>query len=136
MDLEILTLCEHALAANGQLSINGAFVEKIAQTFPVKTPPLYIAIQLRFAPKENGKHNIEVRLIDGNTNKPLHEMGISLEFNIPKNYLTGIVPIALKIEPLILPKPGRVILELKIDGREIGSTPFYLYHRINTPKGN
>jgi len=84
MEIEIFTLADHAADyGSGKLVIAGTFDNIFASNFPAVHPMCVIAVRMRIANSESGRHKFEIRAIDSKGQK-LHEP-FSGEFDVQKN---------------------------------------------------
>jgi hypothetical protein len=64
MQLLLATLCDSAADYQGKLCVLGAFDTLCAPEFPVTHPQCSLAVRVLFEPKDRGRHEMCIRLLD------------------------------------------------------------------------
>ncbi|MFL6590183.1 MAG: DUF6941 family protein [Chthoniobacterales bacterium] len=126
MQLEIFTLCDAATEHAGKLNIIGTFDSLRAFEAPVAHPQCAIAGRLRFEQIEEGEHRVTLAFADedGNIVMPKFDSALTVQFAAGQRTVTS--HFVILIQQLRLPKFGEYTIDLAIDGRQLGSLPFYV----------
>ena len=64
MRIEVFALCDAATDTHGKLNILGTFDQIYAAKMPVVHPACAIALRLRFDKMEEGRHRVNLQLVD------------------------------------------------------------------------
>lgn len=126
MNIELFTLCDGAYNYNGKLTIVGTVDVMNAERVPT-TAQLGIAMKLRFAPQEAGRHQLIVRIInpEGGNIPP----DFSLDLDIKPSEKGSLVSLAVNAQGLSLDKFGDYTTKVFMDGEEKGSYSFTLIQK-------
>lgn len=107
MQLQIATICDSAVDYQGKLCVLGAFDTLCAHKFPVTHPQCSLALRMLFEYREQGRHDLCIRLIaeDGVELMPAYTQSMDVTF------ATGAAPFmtwikVLNLQGLSFPKPG------------------------------
>jgi hypothetical protein len=126
MELEIFTLCDAATEHAGKLNIIGTFDSLRGFEAPISHPQCAIAGRLRFEQIEEGEHRVILTFADedGNIVMPKFDQTMMVKFAAGQRTVTS--HFVILIQQLRLPKFGEYSIDLAIDGRQLGSLPFYV----------
>ena len=95
MNIEILTLCEHAQNTEKGLCLVGAYDTYFSKSAPFTIDKLTFAFRIRFEPSELGKHKIKASIYDLDGNPVFesvdYEMTAKTYGNSPSCTHTGII---------------------------------------------
>ena len=123
MNIELFTLCDGAYNYNGKLTIVGTLDVMNADNVPA-TAQIGIAMKLRFAAEETGKHRLTIRIInpEGRNIPP----DFSLDMDIKPSEKGSLVALAVNAQGLSLDKFGDYTTKVFMDDEEKGSYSFTL----------
>jgi len=123
MNIELFTLCDGAYNYNGKLTIVGTLDVMNADSVPA-TAQIGIAMKLRFAPEEAGKHKLTIRIInpEGGNIPP----DFSLDLDIKPSEKGSQVALAVNAQGLSLDKFGDYTTKVFMDDEEKGYYGFTL----------
>jgi hypothetical protein len=126
MQLEIFTLCDAATEYAGKLNIIGTFDALRAFEAPISHPQCAIAGRLRFEQIEEGEHRVTLTFADedGNIVMPKFDSALAVKFSPGQRTVTS--HFVILIQQIRLPKFGEYTIDLAVDGRQLGSLPFYV----------
>lgn len=127
MNIELFTLCDGAYNYNGKLTIVGTLDVMNADSVPA-TVQIGIAMKLRFAPEETGKHKLTIRIInpEGGSIPP----DFSLDLDIRPSEKGSQVALAVNAQGLSLDKFGDYTTKVFMDDEEKGSYSFTLIKKL------
>lgn len=123
MNIELFTLCDGAYNYNGKLTIVGTLDVMNAESVPA-TAQIGIAMKLRFAPEESGKHQLTIRIINPEGDKIPPDF--SLDMDIKPSEKGSLVALAVNAQGLSLDKFGDYTTKVFMDKEEKGSYSFTL----------
>lgn len=125
MKAEVFVLCDFAQDSGGKLSLMGAFDTLMARQVPVVHPFMCVAIRLRFAVYELGKHTIRVEFHDPEDLLliPPFDNSVKLESISDDSGVTGLI---LQLAQVKFEKFGKHRVKLLLDGAEIAEAPLYV----------
>jgi hypothetical protein len=116
MEIEIFTLCDYAAEGQpGKLTIVGTFDTLHCQQVPVVHPNCSIAIRVRMANKDVGRHDLEIKFQSPSGQEISKIQG---QLNTAPNPFTGYTTTNLVINfaNLELKEVGKYTFELWLDG--------------------
>lgn len=116
METEIFTVCDFAQDNNGKLTIVGTFDRITPPSFPYVHPTFSVAGRLRFAQKEAGSYQFQLKVNDpeGAAAVPPIEGNIQVHKNPETEYTA--INFAVQLNQVRFEKPGKYTLELLLDG--------------------
>lgn len=130
MNLAFAVLADYVADGNGKLYISGTFDVFNVQQFPVALPSAGLAIKIAGTHGESGSHKFSVSLRDEDGQLVVPQL--SGEFQMmPGKFAKGAPPafqVAMMFNGLQFAKPGTYEFEIMVDGRHLGSVPFYVVH--------
>ena len=114
--------------SQGKKNIVGTFSVIYASKFPSQHPSLSLALRIEGDQGEVGKHRLELSFVDADykpIGKPV-EMDFELEPSpLPIKGIPRSFEATMNIQLLPIPKPDSYEFVVRVDGRHIGSIPFY-----------
>lgn len=129
MKLEVFALCDAAVDYAGKLSLLGAFDGIFAREAPVLHPQCAIALRLRVARVEEGKHHLVLNFIDADGRLVMPSVNANFEVRIPPDRESIAVNLVLNIHQLRFERFGEHAVDLAVDGRQEGSLPLMVVQR-------
>lgn len=129
MKLEVFALCDAAVDYAGKLSLLGAFDGIFAREKPVLHPQCAIALRLRVARIEEGKHQLALNFIDADGRPVMPSVNANFEVRIPPDRESIAVNLVLNIHQLRFEHFGEHAVDLAVDGRQEGSLPLMVVQR-------
>jgi len=133
MKLEVFALCDAAVDYAGKLSLLGAFDGIFAREAPVLHPQCAIALRLRVARVEEGKHHLVLNFIDADGRLVMPSVNANFEVRIPPDRESIAVNLVLNIHQLRFGQFGEHAVDLAVDGRQEGSLPLMVVQRNGGP---
>lgn len=124
MKVELLTLCDYAVAVpGGKLTIVGTFDRLFATQFPFQQPPFYLVGKFRFDASEVGEKRLRFSVSDPDG----REIGALPELKVPvrmrEDEYTTAMQVVLRINGLPLAQEGEHSVIFAVDGRIESSLP-------------
>ncbi len=129
MNIEIFTLCDAATDSGGKLNILGAFDRIFAGSMPAIHPLCAVAVRIRFARVEEGKHRLNVTFGDADGKLVLPGLEASIGIRFGSEDTSAAANVVLCIQKLKLDSFGEYTIDLAIDGRQEGSLPLFVCRR-------
>ncbi len=127
MQIEIFTLCNVATKdGSGKLNILGTFNIITAKQTPIKYPSCELAIRLRFEKNEEGNKTMKINFV-GTDGKPvLPSLDETFIVRVLPDEPTANVSLVVLIPQMKLKNFGDYSINLVIDDKLVGSSPFYV----------
>ncbi|MEZ5274860.1 MAG: hypothetical protein R3F07_00605 [Opitutaceae bacterium] len=129
MHLEIFALCDSAADYGGKLSLLGAFDGIFAREAPVVHAHCAVALRLRVAKVEEGRHHIRYNLIDPDGKLVVPSIEASVEVRVPDSRDSMAINLIVNLQQLKFERFDRYTLDLAIDGRQEASLPVTVAQR-------
>jgi hypothetical protein len=123
MKTEVFALCDAAVDYGGKLSLLGAFDGIFAREAPVVHPQCAIALRLRVARSEEGKHEITINFIDADGHLVMPSVRGGVDVRMPPNRDSVAVNLVLNIHQLRFTRFDDYAVDLSVDGRPEASLP-------------
>ncbi len=123
MKVEVFALCDAAVDYAGKLSLLGAFDGIHAHQAPVIHPQCAIALRIRVARPEEGKHQIVLNFIDADGKNVMPSVNGNFDVRMPVERDSLAVNLVLNIHQLRFEQFGDYAVDLSIDGRPEASLP-------------
>ena len=129
MHIEIFALCDSAADYGGKLSLLGAFDGIFAREAPVVHAHCAVALRLRVAKVEEGRHHIRYNLIDPDGKLVVPSIEASVEVRVPESRDSMAINLIVNLQQLKFERFDRYTLDLAIDGRQEASLPVTVAQR-------
>jgi hypothetical protein len=124
MQLEVLTFCDAAVEYAGRLNVLGSSDTVVVATLPFRYPHCALAMRLRAARIEQGKHTVQVMIVDVDGQSILSVQGeMDVHFQPPSN---GAMHLIINAQNLEFATEGEYGIEVAVDGIQLGSTPLFV----------
>lgn len=133
MKAEVFALCDAAVDYGGKLSILGAFDGIFALNTPVVHPQCAIALRLRVARADEGKHEITINFIDADGKPVMPSVKGNFEVRMPPDRESVAINLVLNIHQLKFAQFGDHAVDLMIDGQQVGRLPLMVVQRKPPP---
>lgn len=138
MDLQVATLCDFAAEYQGKMVISGTFDALAAKATPIVHPQCSLAMRFCFTPEDDGDHELQISVIDGD-GKPINEkMPIkgAMPVKMPENSAFMTRHLIVGFQGLSFPKPGVYSVDILVDGELIQRLPLRIVQvKENQPQG-
>ena len=119
IELTTLLLCDHAITSrDGKVSAIGIFSQITVQRLPVAHGRFFIVAVLEADP---GEHQLDLQVV-APSGQPVLAQPPRLKIDVPQGAATANIVADLK--GLKVSEIGRHRIEMRADGRLLGSTPF------------
>lgn len=129
MHIEIFALCDSAADYGGKLCLLGAFDGIFAREAPVVHAHCAVALRLRVAKVEEGKHHIRYNLIDPDGKLVVPAIEAKVEVRVPEQRDSMAINLIVNLQQLKFERFDRYTLDLAIDGRQEASIPLAVIKR-------
>ncbi|HEX9785928.1 MAG TPA: hypothetical protein VGA56_24780 [Opitutaceae bacterium] len=129
MKVEVFALCDAAVDYGGKLSLLGAFDGIHAHQTPVVHPQCAIALRIRVARAEEGKHQIVLNFIDADGRNVMPSVNGNFEVRMPPERDSIAVNLVLNIHQLRFERFDEYAVDLSIDNRQEASLPLVVVQR-------
>lgn len=129
MHIEIFALCDSAADYGGKLSLLGAFDGIFARKAPVVHAHCAVALRLRVAKVEEGRHQIRYNLIDPDGKLVVPPIEAQVEVRVPESRDSMAINLIVNLQQLKFERFDRYTLDLAIDGRQEASLPVTVAQR-------
>ncbi len=126
MEIEVFALCDAAVDYQGRLSILGIFDSIFAANIPAVHPQCSVALRLRFSRIEEGKHKLSLHIVDTDGRLIIPQLDGEFAIQLQEPDRQGSVNLVLNLQGLSFTTYGEYAVNLAIDGRELGSLPFWV----------
>ena len=126
MEVEIFTLCDFAQDNSSKLTVVGTFDSINSKQFPFVHSSFSVACRLRFAEKETGVHDVQLRFIHGSGEELMKPIEAQMNIVTPKNGQYSTVNLVFNFSQVKFEKPGRYSFELYIDDEWESGLPLFL----------
>ncbi|HNQ62231.1 MAG: hypothetical protein UZ12_BCD005001561 [Bacteroidetes bacterium OLB12] len=134
MEVEIFTLADYAAdQGNSKLTVVGTFDTLFTQNLPTKHPHCSLAVRIRIANSEAGKHDFEIKTIgpDGKEFSPKIKGDLTVMQNPNADYTT--LNLVMNMNNLKLERAGKYHFEFHFDGDFRSGLTMTVVHGV--PKG-
>lgn len=116
MEVEIFTLADHAADyGNGKLVIAGTFDNIFVANFPAVHPMCSVAVRIRLANSEAGRHKFEIRALDSKGRKFQDPFGGEFEVQPNPNADHSTLNIVWSLANTKFDSPGKFAFEFHFD---------------------
>ncbi|MGH7976350.1 MAG: DUF6941 family protein [Limisphaerales bacterium] len=132
MKLEIFTFCEFANVYDGALCISGITDGIYSPQEPLKFPRFCIVYRIRFEVAEEGKHTVNISIMDEDGKPIIPAFQKPIVAQIPKGLNTGANIGMANFNGVIFPKFGEYSLDLVVDGKMLSSQPLH-FQKLESP---
>lgn len=126
MTSEIFTLCDAAADYSGRLNILGVFDTIFAASLPAVHAQCSVALRLRFAKVEEGKHSLTLHIVDNDGNMVVPALNGDFGIQLQGPEKSGAINLVLNLQGLSFSAYGEYAVNLAIDNREINSLRFWV----------
>lgn len=125
MDLQVATLCDFAAEYQGKMVISGTFDALAAKATPIVHPQCSLAMRFCFTPEDDGDHELQISVIDGDGTPINEKMPIkgSMPVKMPENSAFMTRHLIVGFQGLKFPKPGVYSVDVLVDGELIQRLP-------------
>ena len=117
MLFQIAALCDAATDHAGKLNLLGAFDTIVGGEFPLVHVQCALALRIVFTKVEEGKHKLQVNLIDEDGTSVVKPIEIPLAVALPPNGYFASRNIVINLQRLPFAKPGQYAVDVAVDGR-------------------
>lgn len=129
MHIEVFALCDSAADYGGKLSLLGAFDGIFSREAPVVQAHCAVALRLRVAKVEEGRHHIRYNLIDPDGKLVVPSIEANVDVKIPERRESVAINLIVNLQQLKFERFDRFTLDLAIDGRQEASLPVSVVQR-------
>lgn len=123
MVVEIFSICDAATDYGGRLNLLGAFEGIAAPKAPIVRDRCSLAVRMRFAREEVGRHAVAVRFTNKEGKQPIPDMKAVLNVKVAEGRESGTVNLVLNINRLTFPDFGTYEIQLFVDEAKQASLP-------------
>ena len=123
MKVEVFSLCDAATDARGKLNILGTFDQIYAAKMPVVHPACAIALRIRFDKIEEGKHKVNMQLVDPDGRPILQPMEGGVHPRMADDVGSVAVNLILNFQHIKFDFFADYQINLAIDDQSVASLP-------------
>lgn len=122
MKVELLTLCDYAVAVpGGKLTIVGTFDRLAVPKLPYQQPSCYLVAKVRFASNEDGEKRLKFTFTDPDGKEIAALPEVKIPVKMRDDEYTAAMQAVLRINGLPVAQAGDHTVHLLIDGHEEAS---------------
>jgi hypothetical protein len=116
-------LCDFAADYGGKLNVLGAFDTIMAQEFPVTHDHCSLALRALFHDTDEGRHKIEIKLIDSDGGNLLPKLELDTEMRLADEMFFASQNVVIHLNSIRFEKPGQYSIDVYFDGKIISRVP-------------
>src|SRR5216110_1550455 len=115
MNFRVAVLCDAATDENGKLNLLGAFDTICTPQLPVVHPQCSIALRVTFFAGEEGKHKLQVNIVDADGRSIANLPPLEIEVSLPDDMHFGTKNFIVNLQNMRFENAGLYSIDVRLD---------------------